>query len=477
MHIPWPLLLTYSIVGWCIRAGMVPVVLRRQFAPGASLAWLGIVFLHPYIGLVLYLLVGESRLGPYRVEHYRKIIAKSRIKGADGVMDAPHMQEEIRPMVLQAEKISGMPVLQGNGVEFIPDAEQFFTRLVGDIDSAKKSVDLLYFIIACDATARRIVDAVCRAAGRGVRCRVLADAVASRGFLRRSSLLKELRGAGVEVAAALPVELIRRRLPRMDLRNHRKLAVIDGVIGYCGSHNLINADYGGKRGGPWYDLTGRFVGPVVDELAIVFDEDWSFETEKPFAGPSAYDTSRCAGDCLMQVAPTGPSAPGDTYRRLLLAAVQCSRQKLMLTTPYFVPDEPTLVALMMAADRGVEVDLLLPRQGDNLFAAAAARAHFTRLMDAGISIYQYRPGLLHAKTTTVDDAFCMFGSANLDVRSFNLNFELNVLLYGAEITQRLRAVQQAYLSDCDRIDPKAWANRPVVRSYADGAVALFSPLL
>jgi len=477
MHIPWPLLLTYSIVGWCIRAGMVPVVLRRQFAPGASLAWLGIVFLHPYIGLALYLLVGESRLGPYRVEHYRKIIAKSRIKAGDSSTAAPHMQEEIRPMVLQAEKISGMPVLQGNGVEFISDAQQFISRLVGDIDAAKKSVDLLYFIIACDAPARRVTDAVCRAAGRGVQCRVLADAVASRRFLHGSEPLKQLRSAGVQVAAALPVELIRRRLPRMDLRNHRKLTVIDGAIGYCGSHNLINPDYGGKKGGPWFDLTGRFAGPVVDELAIVFDEDWSFETEKPFAGPTTYDTSRTQRDCLMQVAPTGPSAPGDTYRRLLLAAVQCSRSKLMLTTPYFVPDEPTLVALMMAADRGVQVDLLLPRDGDNVFAAAAGRAHFARLMDAGIAIYLYRPGLLHAKTTTVDDAFCLFGSANLDVRSFNLNFELNVLLYGADVTQRLRAVQQAYLADCDRIDPQTWAKRSVIRSYADGAIALFSPLL
>jgi cardiolipin synthase len=255
------------------------------------------------------------------------------------------------------------------------------------------------------------------------------------------------------------------------------MAIIDDVIAWNGSHNLINPDYGGRRGGPWFDVTGRYTGPIVDELAAVFAEDWAFETGQIVDTPSTPPPPN-ADECPpMQVVPTGPSTPGDTFRRVLLAAIQSARSKLVLTTPYFVPDEPTLVNLMMAADRGVDVKLLLPAVPDHLFTAAAGRAHFARLLASGVSIHLYTPGLLHAKTTTVDDAFCLFGSANLDVRSFNLNFELTVVLYGSEITTRLREVQMKFLAQCQPLDAAQWAARPVVYRYADSAISLLSPVL
>jgi cardiolipin synthase len=472
--------LAYRIIGWVIIAIMILVVLRRQLAPGASLAWIGITLLHPYIGLTLYMLVGEARLGPHRKQQYQFLITKSRLRTSDS--SAPPIADKIpaeyQPMVLQAGKISGMPVLKGNEVEFLGNSEEMAQKLIDDIEAAKSSVKLLYYIFACDGTGRRVADALCRAVTRGVVCQVLVDAVASRRFLGRwRGLGKKLRHAGVQVEAALRVQLIQRRLPRMDLRNHRKMAVIDHHIGYAGSHNLIDADYGGRRGAPWVDLTGRFKGPMVDELEMVFDEDWAFESGQEFKGPAANNVDHPAGEILMQVAPTGPSAPGDTYRRLLLAAIQSARSKLILTTPYFVPDETTLVALMMAADRGVAVSLLLPKNPDHFFTAAAGRAHFSRLMEAGVKIFLYRPGLLHSKSATVDDAFCLFGSANLDVRSFNLNFELSVLLYGHDVTDRLRAIQSQYLADCDALDPVQWEKRSAIKTYGDGAISLLSPLL
>jgi cardiolipin synthase A/B len=479
MHvIPWAII--YVGFGWFIRAAMVPVVLRRQLAPGASWAWLGIVFLHPYIGIFLYWLVGETRLGPVRAARHRQLVEAhrgGRSSAGTRTDDAAEVPSEYQPMVLQAQRISEMPVLPDNAMELITDTAQLVARLVTDIDAAKSHVHLLYYMFEPDQTGERVVAALMRAAQRGVRCRVLADAVASRPLLQLSILRERLESAGVQVAAALPVAPIRRRLPRMDLRNHRKMTVIDGAIAYAGSHNLINPDYGGRRGAPWFDLTGRFTGPVVDELAIVFQEDWAFETGDEPDGPTTYDLGRTAGSVPMQVVPTGPSFPNETYRRVLLAAIQSARRRLILTTPYFVPDEPTLVALAMAADRGVEVTLVLPLVPDHIFTAAAGRAHFARLMASGIQIWQYRPGLLHAKATTVDDAFAMIGSANIDVRSFNLNFELSVLMYGQQATDAVRAVQMAYLADSQRLDAEAWNRRGVIRRYADGAISLLSPVL
>jgi len=477
MTLSW--FLVYFTIGWLIRVSMVPTVLRRQLAPGATWAWLGVVFLHPYIGGFLYIMIGETRLSPRRAELHRSIVAQFRspgtTSGSSGSvagLDATYL-----PMVRQAEKISGMPIRAGNALEFFQTSPQFVDRLVADIDAAKTRVHLLYYILCADETGNRVADALTRAAGRGVGCRVLADAVASRWLFRPGGMASRLTDKGVQVAAALPVASLRQGLPRMDLRNHRKLAVIDGALAYVGSHNLINPDYGGSRVGPWVDLTARLTGPVVAELESVFCEDWAFESGEMLERLYPQGPPPIAEGVPMQVVPTGPSPSDETYRRLLLAAIQSARSQLILTTPYFVPDEPALVSLMMAADRGVDVKLLLPQHPDHLFTAAAGRAHFTRLMDAGVKIYLYKPGLLHTKSATVDNAFALFGSANLDVRSFNLNFELSVLIYDRAVTGQLRDIQSNYLKDSVPLSPKEWSRRSVIKVYTDGAVSLLSPLL
>lgn len=495
----------YIAVAWLLRFAMVPVILRRQLAPGASLAWLGIIFLHPYIGGTLYLFLGETRLGPHRVERHKEIVDLFRNASSRNIpatpssalspqsSSCPDLPLRYEPMVLQAEKISGLPVLGNNHFDLLTTADAFTHRLAADIDAARSHVHLLYYIFSCDPTARTVIEALKRASARGVTCRVIADAVASRPFFQRHGPAAELRAAGVQVTPALPADFFRRRLPRMDLRNHRKLSVIDDAIAYAGSHNLIHPDYDGKDGGPWVDATVRLTGPVVSELAAVFAEDWAFETEQllpiPCSTPgqcpapdssvpqSAIPDPQALPPTPIQVVPTGPAEAGATYRRVLLAAIQSARSRLTLTTPYFVPDEPTLVSLAMAADRGVAVTLILPAVSDNPLTHAAGRAHYQRLLDAGVKIFLYRPGLIHTKSVTVDDAFAVFGSANLDVRSFNLNFELSLLLYSRSATDRIRALQDSYLADATPLDPATWSRRPALRRYADSALSLLSPLL
>ncbi|HZZ41370.1 MAG TPA: cardiolipin synthase [Tepidisphaeraceae bacterium] len=475
----------YIAIAWLVRLTMIPVILRRQMAPGASIAWLGIIFLHPYIGVILYLFLGETRLGPHRVERHKEIVAIFRkatrdSTSATGTYENLDLPLRYEPMVRQAERISGFPVLGGNQFELLRAVDEMMRRLIADIDAAVGQVHLLYYIYADDAIGGPVAEALARAAGRGVNCKLLLDAVGARAVLQRDGLAARLTQAGVSVAAALPAHVLQRRLPRMDLRNHRKLAIIDEKIAYVGSHNLINPDYGGCPVGPWVDLSARIVGPAVAELAAVFAEDWAFETEQllPVA-PPAMETNVPAESIssLLQIVPTGPIDPNATYRRVLLAAIQSAHASLTLTTPYFVPDEPTLVSLLMAADRGVKVALILPARPDHAFTAAAGRAHFSRLMEGGISIYLYRPGLLHAKTVVVDDALAIFGSANLDVRSFNLNFELSVLIYGREAVAPLNQVQANYLADSHLLSLDEWSRRSTIRRYVDSAISLLSPLL
>jgi cardiolipin synthase A/B len=463
-------LLAYIAIGWAIRMGMVPTVLRRNFAPGASIAWLGVVFLHPYIGLGLYLLFGEARLGPGRAILHKQL--QERYVLVDSTDELPaDIAASSWSLIRLATKVGRMPVVTGNTVEFFTESAALVSRLSADIDTATSHVHLLYYIFKPDASGQQVAGALSRAVQRGVKCRVILDQYASRSDFHRNGFASQMRVAGVEVVAALPSSPLRRR----DLRNHRKLAIIDDKIAFSGSQNVINADYGGRRGAPWVDLSGRFTGPVVAEFATVFVMDWAFETNQMLNPPAAIATQD--GGMPMQVVPTGPVSPGESFRRLFLGAIESAQRQLILTTPYFVPDESAMFALLTATDRGVDVTVILPEKSDNIFTAAAGRAQYARLLEAGVSIYLYRPGLIHAKLITVDDNVGIFGSANVDVRSFHLNFEVMTMLYSPEVAARLKSIQQNYITKSRRLERDEWANRSFIVRYADSAVSLISPLL
>jgi cardiolipin synthase len=468
-------ILAYVVIGWLIRGGMLLTVLRRQFAPGASIAWLGVVFLHPYIGLLLYSIFGESRLGPGRVRHHQRLLERYAIDDRDCPMPSG-ASPAARQMMALAKKVGHMPVVCDSAVEFFTDSATTINRLTADIAAATKHVHLLYYILGEDETGERIVRALATARANGVTCRVILDQFASRADFGRHGIVAAMRACGVEVVGALPSSPLRRR----DLRNHRKLAVIDDRVAYAGSQNLINPDYGGKRGAPWVDLTGRFTGPVVAEHATIFATDWAFEIGEQLDAPrpSAIAGAATSTPSMpMQVVPTGPISPHESFRRLFHGALDAAQHRLVLTTPYFVPDESTILAVLTAVDRGVDVILIMPENGDSMFTAAAARAHFTTLLDAGVTIHLYQPALVHAKIVNVDDSVVLFGSANLDVRSFHLNFELTTLLYGAEVTSRVGAIQQTYIASSRTVNRAEWKKRSRAVRYFDSAIALISPLL
>lgn len=476
-------ILLYELGGWLLRAALAIRVLGRRRTPASAMAWLILIFLHPVIGLIFYMLLGSTRLEQHTQRKHGDILEKLRASraarrfqvvrtGAD-----PSADEEAGPVVLQIQKISGMPLTEGNAVKFIAASNAVIDALVADINAAQCHVHVMVYIFAPDDTGRKVAEALINAAKRGVSCRLLVDAIGSHHFLRSRKLIHELREAGVEFSAALPIAPLSRKLARIDLRNHRKLVIIDNTIAYTGSQNIINEDYGGRRGNPWFDLMGRFTGPVVADLQIVFLEDWAAETGLHVDSPDVFTISEPSGDICAQVIDTSPSQWNDSFRRALIAAFNAARKRIITTTPYFVIDEPTMLALSMAADRGVEVNIVLPRVGDHLLAAMAGCANFLPLLESGVKIHRFRPGLLHAKTTTIDEEFALIGSANLDLRSFNLDFELSVMLYGKEITAQLRDFQLAYIAQSDRIDINDWRKRKAITQYAERAIALLSPLL
>jgi cardiolipin synthase len=459
---------------------MLPVVIRRKRQPATCLAWLTIIFLVPFAGLAAYVLIGEVRLGARRVRrHAREVDVTTRADRPDDRsrhVVRPEIEATQRVILHVASELGGLPVLGGNSTELLSDAGLVTDRLVEDIDRAQHHVHLLFYIFAADEVGERVVAALIRAHSRGVRCRLLADAVGSRRFLRDRAA--ELSGRGIEVAPALPVNPVRRLFARLDLRNHRKLAIIDGRVAYTGSQNIVRPDYGGKAGGlEWRDLMVRLVGPSVGQLQAVFLEDWEFESRQSIDDSGYFPPPVAEGSVALQVVPSGPNHPTRVLRDLAVEALHAARRRAVIITPYFIPDEALLVALRLAVARGVRVDLIVPARSDQLLVGLAGQYFVDEELRRGVRVHLYRAGLIHVKAMTVDEGFAMLGTANFDIRSFYLNFELNLLSYDHDLNGRLQAYHITCIQESKEMDSSGWQSRTILQQWGSEFAKLFSPLL
>jgi len=467
------------IIDWSIRLVMVPVLVWRPQRPTVALAWIAVITFMPWMGLVAYFLFGEARLGNRRRRRYARDVHPKVTANRPGVHRAyvirPNIQEHQQAVVQVAETLVGMPILGGNQIELLPNAARYIDLIINDIENARNHVHLLFFIFEPDDVGRRVGEALAAATARGVQCRLLADAAGSFGFFQ--GYADELRSRGVHVQANLPVSPLRRTLARLDLRNHRKLAVIDGMVAYTGSHNIIRGDYGDRRAGSWQDLTARIRGPAVTQLQAVFYEDWHFETGVGLPEKDMFPEPGTPDQVPIQVVPSGPNLPHSVVRDIVIEALHSARRRVIITTPYLVPDEALLTALRLVAARGARVDIVMPRKSDKMLCDLAGRSYFAELLRAGVHLHLNRAGLLHAKTMTVDDGFAMLGSANFDIRSFFLNFELGLLFYEPGATAQLRFCQTQYINDSDEVGLETWDQRPTVHRLAQNLSMLLSPLL
>lgn len=463
-------------------------VVMRRCPISVSLAWLLVLFFVPFGSWALYLLIGEPRLGDRRAAMYERATRRIEEQAVlhwtrTGVTWA---QEDYAyaPLVRLATAASGIPALRDNEIELLGTGGPVLQRLIEDIEAAKHHVHLLYYIWQTGAKAEDVAQALIRAAERGVECRVLVDAVGSRAFLK-SATRKAMDAAGVNVVEALPVNPFRMLLARADLRNHRKLAVIDAGIAYCGSQNLSDETFKfrrRKKTGPWIDATVRLRGPAVHALQTVFVRDWLMERERDLRPiekyfPTVEMMAASEHGSPVHVVPSGPGSQVEAIHQAMLGMLMVAREEIILTTPYFVPADATKAALINAALRGVEVTLILPDVLDGHLVAAASRAHYEELLLAGVHIVHHEEGLLHAKTATIDRAVGMLGSANFDVRSFWLNFEATLFVYDKAFASKLRLMQRHYASEGTPVTLNAWKRRRLLLRLKDNLARLLSPLL
>jgi len=471
------------VAHWLIVIGLSIRVIIRRTPVGVSMAWLAVIFSVPFVGAVVYLLFGEKRLGWRRTARINANIVEIN-RWQKALRDqydpaAPTIDASAAPLLHYVEKVLGFPALPGNDIELLSDSQSIFDRIIADIDAAQNSVHLCFYAWHKGGRVADIVDALIRAAHRGVQCRALADALGSIAFFE-SKQVDLLRDAGVDFTAALPAGLFRTLLARTDLRNHRKIAVIDDHIAYSGSQNLIDPRFFGQELdiGEWVDVMARITGPAAASLDGVFRLDWSVETGATFdPAPVLADGRPAPLGSLIQIVPSGPDLRPEAIHQLLLTAIYAARHELVMTTPYFVPDDSMITALLTAALRGVDVTLIVPARNNSLLVRYAGVAHFDDLMSAGVRIALFNGGLLHTKSLTIDSAMSMFGSVNLDMRSLWLNFEISLIVYDRDFTSRLRSLQNTYLSDSDRLDRDTWKQRPTWQRFLEDTCRLVGPLL
>jgi cardiolipin synthase len=321
-----------------------------------------------------------------------------------------------------------------------------------------------------DAVGEAVTEALLRAAARGVHCRLLLDAVGAKRALR--AYRRRLRKGGVWVQALLPGGLRWRRSGRADLRNHRKIAVIDNRVAYVGSQNLAEPAF--VPGHPNRELVARVRGPVVNHLEAVFASDWFVETGERL---EVIADAPSDGDVATQLLPSGPAYPYENARDAVNALIHLARRRVVLVTPYFVPDEATLSALRIAAVSGVEVQLIVSQSNNQRLTAWAQEAYYDELLRAGVKIALYRPNFLHAKHLSVDEDIAILGSINLDIRSFALNAEIGLLCYDRGIVQQLRRIEQDYLADAQVLELAGWRARPTWRRSREGIARLADALM
>lgn len=453
----------FFFTDWVLRIGVTLHILMRRRPLPVTLTWTMIVLLTPVLGIILYILFGELRLGADRLiwkKRFTNVLFERAVAilGERGVLTAPTADAPIASFIAQS---TGLPPVHNNRLELLNTSDAFLTRLAADIDSAQQTVSLQTYIWHVTPKTRIVADALIRAARRGVACRVLIDGHGGRPFLR-SSLPRELRDGGVRVVATLPARLWSLIFRRLDVRNHRKIAVIDSRVAYCGSHNLTDETFGTgtpKSCGPWIDASVRLVGPAAQLLQLVFLRDWEFDAEEPTREIEPFLPELPAGPesgALVQVVAAGPGIAERVFEEALLTAIYGARREILMCCPYFVPDDALLTAIRSAAERGIDVRLVIPLRNDSLLVGAASIATFGDLLKSGVKIYRYQPCLLHSKVIMVDDRAVAIGSSNLDMRSFHINFEVMLMIYDQAFAQRTQKLFDDYQAQSRPFTQEDW---------------------
>ncbi|KRC45362.1 cardiolipin synthase [Leifsonia sp. Root227] len=471
------------LIDFVIRVIAIIVVPRNR-KPSSATAWLLAIFFIPYIGVLFFLLIGSYKL-PKRRRDKQAEINRFIIESTDGMervsRDHP-WPPWLESVVALNRNLGAMPLVGGNTASLNGDYQASLDAMTAEIAKARKYVHVEFYILSCDQTTRPFFDALEDAVKRGVSVRVLLDHVASFRTRDYKQTTKRLTAMGASWHLMLPVQPFKGKYQRPDLRNHRKLLIVDGKVGFMGSQNVIDRSYNKKsnikRGLKWKELIVRLEGPIVAGLNAIFITDWYSETDELLrreTEPITDDLTTSALDA--QVVPSGPGFPGENNLRLFLALLYYAQERIVITSPYFVPDESMLMAITTATQRGIAVDLFVSEIGDQALVYHAQRSYYEALLRAGVRIWMYKkPYILHAKHFTIDDDVAVIGSSNMDMRSFQLNMEVSLMVRGRSFVDEMRAVEDGYRKDSRELTLDEWMKQPLRSTVLDNLARLTSAL-
>lgn len=478
-HLTWVLLALHVILG---AIAVAYISARRR--PATAIAWMLTIIFVPYVGVVAFMLVGFSRLPKSRRDKQQFVneLILERTEGFDQLSHKDEWPQGLAGLVTLNSTLGALPMVGGNDVELLPDYHGSIAAMAAEIDRAQNYVHVEFYILVHDDVTRPFFDALARAVDRGVSVRVLSDHLASLMNPGRKETLARLSAMGAAYHAMLPLRPWKGQWQRVDLRNHRKLLVVDGTVGFSGSQNLVHESYNKKkniaRGLRWHELMMRIHGPAVRELDAVFVTDWFSETDVLLeldTSPVVLDPAPHRVDA--QVVPSGPSFENDNNLKLFVAMIHQATERVSITSPYFVPEDSVLLAIITAAGRGLSVELFVSEIGDQAMVYHAQRSYYEALLRAGVKIYLYKaPEVLHSKHFSIDSDVAVIGSSNMDVRSFSLNMEISVLIHSEIFVQELRVIEDGYRANSRELELADWVKRPVMEKFWDSAARLTSNL-
>jgi cardiolipin synthase A/B len=462
-----------------VAIGTVPSNRR----PSSSIAWLLLIVVTPILGLALFLLIGSPfvRGRRARVQAEANQVITERTAAIPDLPPGADIPVGVETLIRLNRHLSHLPCVTGVSHGLFGDSEASIKAMTEAVNEAEVTVHVEFFITAWDDTTDILMTALADAVKRGVRVRLLYDDIASRAYPGFKEMNSKLTAAGIEWHEMMPIKPFKGKWRRPDLRNHRKLLVVDSKVAFMGSQNMIDSSYllpkNIKIGRHWKDLNIKISGEIIMELEAVFAMDWYSETGERL-GAEIEPVADPDGDRVpMQLLPSGPGYLTMPNLRLFSSLVHRAQEELSLTSPYFVPDDSLLEAITTAAYRGVAVELFVSEQADQFVVQNAQASYYDVLLEAGVRIYQYpKPTVLHAKHFTVDDIVGIIGSSNMDYRSFGLDYEITLMSTGAEFVADLQGVADEYRAVCRELTLAEWRQRPKSQRYVENVMRLVSAL-
>lgn len=480
-------------LGWAIAVATVELVIRlvmlgivpNKRRPSVALGWLLAIYLIPFVGLILFLLLGSYKLPRARREKQVEMnrLIRENSPPAAVIGDDRPMPVWVRSTAVLNDRLGALPMIAGNDLTLLDGYETAYAAMAEEIRRAERWVHLEFYIAADDPTTAPLLDALDDAVARGVTVRFLLDHLGSAGYPGYSTLVRRLDRSGVQWARMLPLRPWKLEYTRPDLRNHRKIVVIDGDVAFTGSQNCIDRSYNKRRnrrrGLQWEDLWVRGTGPVVDALNALFVTDWYSETDELLIHEAQDELPvEASGGLMCQVVPSGPGFENENNLRMINTVLYHALDRVDIVSPYFVPDESSMSAVTSAAQRGVRVALYVSEISDQFFVYHAQRSYYEELMEAGVTIYRHRrPTILHTKAILVDDDVAVVGSSNMDMRSFALNLEVSTLVYGRDFVSTLDDVLARYRAASTVLPLDDWRQRSLGVKFLDNVCRLTSALM